>query len=122
MGDDGEWEAPEITNPEYKGAWKPTMIDNPAYKGVWVQKTMANDKYDPELATFPQLEHVGFELWTVNKGSIFDNIYVGNSLDDAKALAESTWSKVKDLEKDAKEAYKKAKEEAEKEEAGEEEE
>jgi len=30
----GEWEAPMINNPEYKGKWKPKMIANPDYKGV----------------------------------------------------------------------------------------
>ena len=29
---DGEWEPPQIDNPEYKGEWKPKQIDNPAYK------------------------------------------------------------------------------------------
>ena len=30
--DDGEWEAPEIDNPDYKGPWKQKKIDNPDYK------------------------------------------------------------------------------------------
>lgn len=29
---DGEWEPPQIDNPEYKGEWKPKQIDNPNYK------------------------------------------------------------------------------------------
>ena len=29
---DGEWEPPQIDNPEYKGEWKPKQIDNPDYK------------------------------------------------------------------------------------------
>jgi len=33
--DDGEWEPPMISNPDFKGEWKPTMIDNPDYKGPW---------------------------------------------------------------------------------------
>jgi calreticulin len=33
--EDGEWEAPQISNPAYKGEWRPSMIDNPAYKGEW---------------------------------------------------------------------------------------
>lgn len=32
---DGEWEPPQIDNPDYKGEWKPKQIDNPNYKGVW---------------------------------------------------------------------------------------
>merc|ERR1711871_647068 len=116
--DDGEWEAPLIDNPEYKGEWKAKRIDNPEYKGEWKPKQIANDKYDPQLVTWKELTHVGFELWTVNNGSIFDNIYIGNSTDEANALADSTWKKFKDDEKKAKEAWdaeKKAAEDAEKE-------
>ena len=32
--EDGEWEAPMVDNPAYKGPWKPKMIPNPAYKCV----------------------------------------------------------------------------------------
>ena len=28
---DGEWEAPMVDNPEYKGLWKPRKIDNPHF-------------------------------------------------------------------------------------------
>ena len=28
----GEWKAPLIPNPEYKGKWSPPMIENPNYK------------------------------------------------------------------------------------------
>lgn len=30
--DDGEWTAPEITNPQWKGEWRPRRMENPAYK------------------------------------------------------------------------------------------
>merc|ERR1712196_400137 len=104
--DDGEWEVPMIENPEYKGPWSPKRIKNPAYKGVWKPKQIDNPKYDEELVTFPVLEHVGFELWTVNNGTIFDNIYVGDSIEEANALAKETSDKTKGKEKDAKEAWK----------------
>merc|ERR1719498_667118 len=97
--DDGEWEAPMISNPEYKGEWKPKQI--------------ANEKYDEKLVTFPELTNVGFELWTVNNGTIFDNIYVGDSIADAKAMADATWGKIKDHEKAAKEAWDKERKAAE---------
>jgi calreticulin len=34
MEADGEWEAPEVDNPDFK-EWEPKMIANPAYKGEW---------------------------------------------------------------------------------------
>jgi len=111
--DDGEWEAPMIDNPDYKGPWSAKRIKNPKYKGVWKPKQIDNPKYDEELVTFPVLEHVGFELWTVNNGTIFDNIYVGDSIEEANALAKETSDATKDKEKDAKEAWDKAKKAAE---------
>lgn len=37
--------------------------------------------------------YVGFELWQVKSGSIFDNIIVTDDLKAAKALFEETWGK-----------------------------
>merc|ERR1712078_888322 len=88
-------------------------MGNPAYKGVWKPKQIDNPKYDEELVTFPVLEHVGFELWTVNNGTIFDNIYVGDSIEEANALAKETSDATKDKEKGAKEAWDKARKAAE---------
>merc|ERR1712146_475185 len=83
----------------------------------WSPAQIENDKYDESLVTWKELTHLGFELWTVNNGSIFDNIYIGTSMDDANALADATRKKFKDDEKKAKEAYdaeKKAAEDAKK--------
>jgi hypothetical protein len=33
---DGEWEAPKIDNPKYKGAWKPKQIANPVRNCFYV--------------------------------------------------------------------------------------
>ena len=116
--DDGEWEAPMIDNPDYKGPWSAKRIKNPKYVGVWKPKQVDNPNYDEKLVTFPELTHVGFELWTVNNGTIFDNIYVGDSIDEANALAKATSDKTKGKEKGAKDAWdkeRKAAEEAKKE-------
>merc|ERR1712146_788235 len=116
--DDGEWEAPMIDNPDYKGPWSAKRIKNPKYVGVWKPKQVDNPNYDEKLVTFPELTHVGFELWTVNNGTIFDNIYVGDSIEEANALAKETSDKTKGKEKDAKDAWdkeRKAAEEAKKE-------
>lgn len=113
---DGEWEAPQIANPEYKGEWKPKMIPNPEYKGEWVHPLVPNPKYkdDDTLYRFTDNGAVGFELWQVKAGTIFDNILVTDSVDEAKAHADATWGKTKDAEKAMKEEQdKKAKEEEE---------
>jgi calreticulin len=35
---------------------------------------------------------VGFELWVVNSGSIFSNLVITDSVEEAKAFAEKTFS------------------------------
>merc|ERR1719515_145356 len=111
-----------IDTPDYKGEWYAKRVPNPAFKGVWKPAQIANDAFVEDVYFYEDIGSVGFELWTVNSGSIFDNIYVGDSLDDAREFAETTWKSVvgDDLqaEKDAKKAFddaKKAAEEAEKE-------
>jgi len=106
--EDGEWEPPMIDNPEYKGEWKAPMIDNPDYKGPWEHPMIDNPSYAPETyAKYDSLTTVGFELWTVNAGSIFDNILVTDDKAYADAQAEKTWAKIKEGEKEAKDAWKK---------------
>jgi len=101
--DDGEWEAPTIDNPEYKGEWKPTMIDNPDYKGEWEHPTIPNPDYAPDTyAKYDSLNYVGFELWTVNAGSVFDNVLVTDDKEYAKKAAAETFAKIVEGEKDAK--------------------
>merc|ERR1719453_3063319 len=76
--DDGEWEAPQIKNSEYKGPWVQKQIDNPDYKGIWEAPDIPNPEYVPNdaLYKFDDLKYVGFELWQVKAGSLFDNILV----------------------------------------------
>jgi calreticulin len=99
--DDGEWEAPTIPNPEYKGEWKAKMIDNPKYKGIWVAPDIDNPDFkdDPKLYLQKDLKYIGFELWQVKAGSIFDNIIVTDDFAAARKFAEDTWGKVKEGEK-----------------------
>lgn len=86
--DDGVWEAPLIDNPEYKGAWKAKMIANPAYKGAWVHPEIDNPAYTPDDELYHVCKDcaaVGFELWQVKAGTIFDDIIVTDSLAEAEA-------------------------------------
>merc|ERR1719326_2151816 len=93
------------------------MIDNPDYVGDWSPKQVANEAYTEDIANYDDIAAVGFELWIVNEGSVFDNIFVGDSYDEAKAFADETWLKTSEGEKEAKKAIddaKKAEEEAKK--------
>ncbi|PAA74587.1 hypothetical protein BOX15_Mlig004264g3 [Macrostomum lignano] len=102
---DGEWEPPMIDNPDYKGDWKPKQIDNPAYKGKWIHPEIDNPDYspDPELYKYTDIGAIGFDLWQVKSGSIFDNVFVGDDPAEAKAFADETFKKTVEGEKKMKE-------------------
>ncbi|KAH9552648.1 hypothetical protein CY35_09G077500 [Sphagnum magellanicum] len=100
--EEGKWSAPMIPNPDYRGPWKVKKIKNPAYKGKWKTPLIANPEFkdDPDLYVFGPLKYFGIELWQVKAGSIFDNILITDDPDYAKAVAEETWQKNKDAEKE----------------------
>lgn len=87
---DGEWEPAQINNPEYKGEWKPKQIDNPNYKGPWVHPEIPNPEYKPDPNLYLQKEvcAVGFDLWQVKSGTIFDNVLITDSETEADEVAE----------------------------------
>jgi len=101
---DGEWEAPTIRNPEFKGEWSAPMIDNPDYKGPWIHPEIDNpDWYDDDtLYSYTSNAYVGFEIWQVKAGTIFDNIMVTDDKKEADAFREATYTKTIEKEKDAK--------------------
>jgi len=92
---DGTWEAPTIDNPEYKGEWKAKQIDNPAYKGPWVHPMVPNPDFvdDANIYKFSDIGVVGYELWQVKAGTIFDNIIVTDSVSEAEEFLAETYSK-----------------------------
>eukprot|EP01007_Sphenomonas_quadrangularis_P002624 NODE_429_length_1499_cov_1649.004828_g317_i0.p1 GENE.NODE_429_length_1499_cov_1649.004828_g317_i0~~NODE_429_length_1499_cov_1649.004828_g317_i0.p1 ORF type:complete len:393 (-),score=221.11 NODE_429_length_1499_cov_1649.004828_g317_i0:224-1402(-) len=102
--EEGKWEPPMVANPKYKGEWKPKRIPNPAYKGVWAPKQIPNPEYsaDENLHVYKDIATVGFDLWQVKAGTIFDNILVTDDVAEAKAFAKDTFEANKDKEKAAK--------------------
>jgi len=105
--EDGIWQAPLVDNPDYKGPWRPFRIENPEYKGEWKPRQIPHPNYVP-FAHFPSLKYVGFELWTVNNGTIIDNIIVTDSWRAARQFAEEQWSPTFRKEKGLREAWDKA--------------
>merc|ERR1711934_824195 len=92
--DDGEWEPPLIDNPDYKGEWSPKQIKNKDFEaGV-------------QLAAF-DAKYIGYELWIVNNGTIFDNILVTDDIEYAKAQGEKLWRPTSKGEKEVKEKWDK---------------
>lgn len=117
---DGEWEPPMIDNPDYKGEWKPKQIDNPSYKGKWIHPEIDNPDYeaDDKLYSFADFGTLGFDLWQVKAGTIFDNVLITDDADYAEEFGNETWGKTKEPEKKMKDAQdeeeRKAREEEEK--------
>jgi len=105
-----------VDNPEYEGPWSPKMIPNPDYKGAWKHPMIDNPEYADddklyEVCGGSGCTHIGFELWQVKSGTIFDDIIITDSLEEAQKFAEETFFAKKDGEKemwDAAEAERKA--------------
>jgi hypothetical protein len=53
--EDGEWEAPEISNPAFTGEWKAKQVENPDYKGVWKPAQLDNPSYFEESNPFSKM-------------------------------------------------------------------
>merc|ERR1719502_554094 len=111
--EDGEWEPPMIDNPEFKGEWSVKRISNPAYKGFWEAKKIDNPEYEDDKTVYKcdDFGFIGFDLWQVKGGTIFDNVIVCDDAAEADALA-AKWKTLSEHEK----AEKKKEEDAKKEE------
>merc|ERR1719373_440419 len=98
--EDGEWEAPMKDNDAYKGDWYAKRISNPAYKGIWEAKKIANPEYedDDSLYKFTDFGFIGFDLWQVKAGTIFDNIIITDDKAEADAFAKK-WKELSEAEK-----------------------
>lgn len=101
---DGEWEPPMINNPEFQGEWKPKQIDNPDYKGKWVHPEIDNPEYeaDDSLYSYKDFGVLGLDLWQVKSGTIFDNFFIGDVVEDAEKQADELWKVTRDAEKKMK--------------------
>lgn len=81
-----------IKNPDYKGMWKHPQIPNPDFKK------------DDNIYKYKSAG-LFFDLWQVKSGTIFDDIIVTDSVEEAQAFAKETFSKKKDAEAEALKAY-----------------
>jgi len=92
-----------IDNPDYKGDWYVKRISNPAYKGVWEPKKIANPEYedDNEVYKYADFGFIGFDLWQVKGGTIFDNIMITDDRAEADTFAKK-WEAVSKVELAAK--------------------
>merc|ERR1711878_7481 len=98
--EDGDWEAPMKDNPAYKGDWNGKRISNPAYKGFWEAKKIANPEYedDDSIYKYDDFGFIGFDLWQVKGGTIFDNVIITDDVAEADAFAKK-WKDLSEVEK-----------------------
>ncbi|CAH2002452.1 unnamed protein product [Acanthoscelides obtectus] len=91
----GKWEPPLINNPAYKGKWRPPLINNPNYRGKWRPKKIRNPNYFEDKQPFKMntVYAVGFELWSMSKDILFDNIIITEELEIAEKWAAETFDK-----------------------------
>merc|ERR1712059_95664 len=100
-----DWEKPEhIADPdatkpedwddEMDGEWEPPVIDNPEYN--------ADDAAG--IAKYAENCKIGFDLWQVKAGTIFDNMMITDDPAEAKKAGEDLWAVTKDAEKAMKDA------------------
>merc|ERR1712039_484317 len=108
--EDGEWEAPMKDNPGYKGEWNVKRISNPAYKGFWEGKKIPNPEYvdDDQLYKYDAFGFIGFDLWQVKGGTIFDNVVITDDVSEADSFAKK-WKALSEVEKAKKQEEEDAK-------------
>merc|ERR1712060_164840 len=73
------------------------------YKGFWEAKKIANPEYEDDDAVykFDDLGFIGFDLWQVKGGTIFDNVIITDDKSEADAFAKK-WKDLSELEKSKK--------------------
>merc|ERR1712167_285187 len=88
--EDGEWEAPMKDNADYKGDWHVKRISNPEYED------------DDSVYKYDDFGFIGFDLWQVKGGTIFDNVIITDDKSEADAFAKK-WKALSEVENAKKE-------------------
>merc|ERR1712211_165808 len=70
------------------------------YKGIWEARKIANPEYvdDDLLYKYDDFGFIGFDLWQVKGGTIFDNIIITYDAAEADAFL-SKWKALSEVEK-----------------------
>jgi len=87
-------------NPAFKGEWSVKRISNPAYKGFWEAKKIDNPEYEDDNTVYKygDFGFVGFDLWQVKGGTIFDNVIITDDVAEADKFSEK-WKAISEVEK-----------------------
>merc|ERR1739845_293014 len=90
--------------------WNVKRISNPAYKGTWEAKKIANPEFEDDDAIYKYADFgfIGFDLWQVKGGTIFDNVIITDDKAEADSFAKK-WKTLSESEKSKKEEEEKNK-------------
>jgi len=82
--ENGKHQLFQIQNIKVNGLKK--KIPNPAYKGEWVRPEIANPDYKEHSDLHAQsgLKFVGFDLWQVKAGTVFNHLLITDSKEEAE--------------------------------------
>merc|ERR1711977_172436 len=85
------------------------------YKGVWEAKQIDNPEYEDDNAVYKYADFgfIGFDLWQVKGGTIFDNVIICNDKAEADAFV-AKWKAISAVEKEEKKKEEDSKKDAEK--------
>lgn len=72
------------------------------WRGEFKPRQIRNPSFDPDVGVYDGIGAVGFDLWTVDSGSIFDNILVCNTAGHATRRAKELFGPTAEGEKYAK--------------------
>jgi len=107
--EDGMWIPVLKENPEFQ-EWYPKTIRNPAYMGEWIHPKIENpDYYEDDEIYVQEHAYIGFEFYQANAGTLFDNIIITDSLEEAQEFAKET-AVDKNVEKELIDKYVKQQE------------
>merc|ERR1711874_666790 len=78
--------------------------------GIWEAKKIANPEYedDDSIYKYSDFGFLGFDLWQVKGGTIFDNVIITDDVAEADAFSKK-WKELSEVEKAAKKAEDDAK-------------
>lgn len=62
-------------------------------QGPWIHPEIDNPEYspDPQLYKRDEICGIGFDLWQVKSGTIFDNVLIADDPEYAKKIGEEVW-------------------------------
>lgn len=62
-------------------------------QGPWIHPEIDNPEYSPDIQLYKRDEicAIGFDLWQVKSGTIFDNVLITDDPEYAKKVGEDVW-------------------------------